>query len=68
MELVGLFGDVEANDDERANKGQCREYGEKIRDEARRVVVMEGPLSNKESSYVETHCWSEAIDVTALGF
>ena len=28
FELVGLFGDVEANYGERSNEGQCREYGE----------------------------------------
>ena len=34
FKLIGLFGDVEANDGKRADQGQRREYSKEINDEA----------------------------------
>ena len=57
LELVGLFGDVEADDGERANEGQCREYGEEIDDDAGGVKMVECPLGDEEKDKIERPSW-----------
>ena len=44
LKLVRLFGDVEANDGERADEGQCREYGEDVNDEAGGMKMVEATI------------------------
>jgi hypothetical protein len=41
LKLVGFFGDVEPNDNERTNEGQCREYSEDINNEAGGMKMVE---------------------------
>ena len=44
FKLVGLFGDVEANNRERANEGQRRQHGEEVNDDAGGMKMVEAPL------------------------
>src|SRR5258708_33058080 len=68
LEVIGLFGDVEADDGERADEGQCREHGEEVNDETRGMEMVECPLGEKEKDQVESHRRCEAVDVAASGF
>jgi hypothetical protein len=68
LKLVGFFGDVEANDGERANEGQRREHSEEVNDEAGGMKMVECPLRDEEEDKVDSHRWGEAVDVAASGF
>jgi hypothetical protein len=68
LKLVGLFDEVEANDDERSDERQCREYGEEINGETSGMKVVEGPLGNEEKETIDSHSWGEAVDVAETSF
>ena len=68
LEVIGLFGDVEADYGERSNEGQCREHGEEVNDEARGMDMVECPLRDEEKDKVDSHRRCEAVDVAAAGF
>src|SRR5271154_2690619 len=68
LKFVGLFRNVETNDGERANEGQCRKYGEGINDEAGGMMMVERPLCDEEKNKIDSHRWGEAACVAASGF
>ncbi len=68
LELVCLFGDVEADDDEDSDDGERRKGGEDVCRGAGGRVVFEEPGDGKEADDVESHHGEEAGHVAALGF
>jgi hypothetical protein len=68
LKVVGLFGDVETDDCERADEGQCREYGEKVGDEASGMTMMKYPLRDEEKDKIDNHGGKQAVYVAASGF
>jgi hypothetical protein len=67
LKVIGLFGDVEADDGKGTNEGQCREYGQEINDEASGMKMVEYPLRDEEKDKIGSHRWGQTVYVAASG-